>query len=300
MAEGEVYQEDYRGEYKSDTYESNAREEGSNLIPLLASVLLFIAGAYFSWKVLIASNRYTGIIISGLISFLVYNSMRVANQWNETIVLRLGRYDRIQGPGIFFIIPFVETISWLNKRTQVMGVTPQEIMTSDSVPVKVDAVVYFKVENSKNAILNVDDFDDATSKLAQTTLRDVVGKKDLTHLLKEKENMGKEIKERLDKETERWGINVENVEIKDVILPDMLKRAMAKEAEAVREKNARVIKAEGELAASKKFKEASNIMDEKALTLRQLQTWQEIGTEKNTMMIVVPSDLIIGLSKKLK
>jgi len=282
------------------TYESNARSGGEGTIPTICALILFLAGAYLSWRTLVGTPLIVGVGSTVLASFLLYTSLKVANQWNEAVVLRLGKFNRVQGPGIFFIIPFVEAIRWINKRTQVMDVTPQEIMTSDSVPVEVDAVVYFKVNGSKNAILNVEDFDDATSKLAQTTLRDIVGRKDLTYLLKQKEDMGKEIKDRLDKETGKWGIDVENVEIKDVILPDMLKRAMAKEAEAIREKNARVIKAEGELAASKKLKEASSILDDKAITLRQLQTWQEIGTEKNTMMIVVPSDLIIGLSKKAK
>lgn len=228
-----------------------------------------------------------------ILIFIVALTLRINKEWEETIILRLGKYHRNKKAGIFFIIPFIEKIYRLDKRTQVMDVKPQEVITSDSVTVQVDAVVYYKIVGPKKSILNVEEWEDASVKLAQTTLRDEVGKSTLDDLLMKKERVGINIQKRLDKETDDWGIKVENVEIKDVIIPKQLERAMAKEAEAIREKRARITKAEGEYEASRKFRQASEelVKSPHSILLRQLQTWQEIGAEQNSLMIVIPSDI---------
>jgi regulator of protease activity HflC (stomatin/prohibitin superfamily) len=230
-----------------------------------------------------------------LIAILVISSIKINSEWERAVILRLGRYKRTGGPGLFIRLPFIEKFQRLDTRTRVMDVEKQSIITRDSVTVEVDAFVYYriKVNEASKAILNVENWEQASTTLAQTTLRDKVGKHALDDLLSKKDQIGKEIKEILDRETDEWGIAVTAVEIKDVIIPESMERAMAKEAEATREKRARVTKAEGELEASKKLKEASEMLAKSphAVTLRQLQTWQEIGAEQNSLVIVVPSEM---------
>ena len=230
-----------------------------------------------------------------LILILVASSIKINREWERAVILRLGRYKRTGGPGLFIKLPFVEGFRRLDTRTRVMDVERQSIITKDSVTVEVDAFVYYKIKEKEasKAILNVENWEQASTTLAQTTLRDKVGKHVLDDLLSKKDEIGKEIKEMLDRETDDWGISVTSVEIKDVIIPESMERAMAKEAEATREKRARVTKAEGELEASKKLKEASETLAKSphAVTLRQLQTWQEIGAEQNSLVIVVPSEM---------
>jgi len=249
----------------------------------------------------------TGIGI--FLGFFVMLSVRIAAEWERAVILRLGKYSRVVGPGLFWIIPFFETTYKVDLRVRVWDVRPQEIMSADSVPVEVDAVVYYQIVNPKNAILNVENFAHASVKMAQTTPRDIVGKSDLDRLLMKKEEIGKDIQVILDKATDSWGIKVISVEIKDVVLPQMLKRAMAKEAEATREKKARLIKASAEYEASAKFEKAAETMMKSpaAMQLRQLQTWQEIGAEQNSLMILIPTDFaknsgslgIVGLGNEL-
>jgi regulator of protease activity HflC (stomatin/prohibitin superfamily) len=244
-----------------------------------------------------------------LLGFLIMLSVRIAAEWERVLILRLGRYSRMAGPGMFIIVPFFETTFKVDLRVRVWDVRPQEIMSADSVPVEVDAVVYYQITDTKKAIMNVEDFAVASVKMAQTTLRDIVGKSDLDRLLMKKEEIGNDIKIILDKATDPWGIRVISVEIKDVVLPEMLKRAMAKEAEASREKKARLIKASAEQEAAAKFENAAEIMMQRpaAMQLRQLQTWQEIGAEQNSLMILIPTDFaknvgttgIVGLGNEL-
>jgi len=249
------------------------------------------------------------LIIGIIIGFLAMLSIRIAAEWERAVILRLGKYSRIVGPGLFLVIPVFETTFKVDLRVRVWDVQPQEIMSSDSVPVEVDAVVYYQIVDPKKAILNVEDFAVASVKLAQTTLRDIVGKSDLDRLLMQKEEIGKDIQIILDNATDPWGIKVISVEIKDVVLPEMLKRAMAKEAEASREKKARIIKASAEFEAATKFGQASEIMTKNpsAMQLRQLQTWQEIGAEQNSLMILIPTDFakssgqlgVVGLGNEI-
>jgi regulator of protease activity HflC (stomatin/prohibitin superfamily) len=244
-----------------------------------------------------------------IFAFVLMASIRVAAQWERVVILRMGKYSRIKGPGVFFVVPIFETTFKVDLRTRVWDVTPQEIMSSDSVPVEVDAVVFYKIVDPQKAILNVEDFATASVKLAQTTLRDIVGKSDLDRLLTKKEEIGKDIQKILDEGTNPWDIQVISVEIKDVVLPQMLKRAVAKEAEASREKKARIIKASAEYEAAGKFEEAAKIMmrSPAGFQLRQLQTWQEIGAEQNSLMILIPTEFakqagqfgIVGLGSEV-
>lgn len=230
-------------------------------------------------------------LIGAVVLFIIFG-LRIVKEWETGLVFRFGSYNGKKKPGLNWIIPVVDKIIKVDERIRNIDVEPQEIMTEDSVPTKLNAVIYFKVTNSEKAILNAEDFEDSSYKLAQTALRDIVGQHDLDYLLANKKEMGERIKEVLQEPTNEWGVSVKNVEIKDVILPDNMKRAMAQESEAVREKRARKTKAEGEKDASKIFNEAAKEMDQKALTLRQLQTWSEIGAEQNTSMLIVPSEII--------
>jgi len=241
-------------------------------------------------------NIFYWIPIS-IIFGLFFGGFRVIKEWEEGLIYTLGKYKEKRQAGLKWIFPMVQTITCVDLRVRTLDVEPQEGMTQDSVPVNLDAIIYFKVIDTFKAINKVEDFVKASYKLGQTALRDVVGKKDLAYLLANKDELGKEIMSQIQKPTDEWGIEITGVEIKDVVLPKSMKRAMAKEAEASREKKARIIKAEGELEASKKLKEASKNMDGNSMILRQLQTWQEIGAEQNSTIIVAPSDLISTFKK---
>jgi regulator of protease activity HflC (stomatin/prohibitin superfamily) len=219
-------------------------------------------------------------------------SIRVVQQWQRGVVFFLGRYKRELKPGFNLIIPIFEYARYVDVRTRTMDVIPQEVMTKDSVPVKIDAVVYYRVFDAMKSIVQVENFMSASTLLAQSKLRDVVGKYDLDTLLASKDKIGKEILETLQGPTDDWGITIVSVEIKNIELPDNMKRAMAKEAEAIREKRARQIKASAEEDASASFLAAAKTMEEapEAMLLRQLQTWQEIGAEQNSLIILVPTE----------
>jgi len=235
------------------------------------------------------------LYVVGIIYIL--SGIRVIYQWEDGLLFQLGRYKSKRKPGLTWVEPITQRLVVIDKRIRTIDVKPQECITRDSVPVEIDAVIYFRVKDSEKAVINVEDFEEASYKLAQTVLRDVIGKKNLDEVLAKKDEIGKEIMKIIQEPTDEWGIEITNVEIKDISLPKDMKRALAKEAEAIREKRARIIKAEAELEASKKFGQASSKMNDKAMMLRQLQTWQEIGAEKNSTIIVVPSDLGIRLFK---
>jgi len=218
--------------------------------------------------------------------------LRVVSQWQKGVVFRLGKYVREIKPGLNIIIPALEYVKFVDMRTRTMDVKPQEIMTKDSVPVKIDAVVYYKIFDAAKSIITVENYNLASTLLAQSKLRDVLGKYDLDMLLANKDKLGKEVLEILQGPTDQWGITIISVEIKNIEIPDNMKRAMAKEAEAVREKRSRIVKASAEAEASQKFMEAAKVISESpnALLLRQLQTWQEIGAEQNSLIILVPTE----------
>lgn len=239
-------------------------------------------------------------IILGIVFLLGLSGIRIVNQWEEGVTFFLGKYHGNKQPGLRWIWPFVQKMKKVDKRIRTLDVEPQECITKDSVTVNLDAVIYFKVTDPKKAIIDVRNFEVASYKFGQTALRDIVGKKNLDELLAKKDEIGKEIRDVIQEPTDNFGVKISNVEIKDVVLPDNMKRAMAKEAEASREKKARVIKAEGELEASKKLKAAADMLSSNAMILRQLQTWQEIGAEQNSTMILVPSELISKVPEMLK
>ena len=232
------------------------------------------------------------IPISLIVVFIFALSIRIVQQWQRGVVFFLGRYKREIKPGFNLIIPIFEYVRYVDIRTRTMDVAPQEVMTKDSVPVKIDAVVYYKVFDAMKSIVQVEDFISASTLLAQSKLRDVVGKYDLDTLLSKKDKIGEEILEILQVLTDDWGITIVSVEIRNIELPDNMKRSMAKEAEATREKRARQIKASAEEDASLAFQKAAKTMSEApgAMLLRQLQTWQEIGAEQNSFIVLVPTE----------
>ena len=238
-----------------------------------------------------------GIVLVVIVCFLL-GGLRIIGQWERGLVFRFGKAIKEVNVGLNWVIPLIDSIKKVDIRILTMDVKPQEIMTKDSVPTKIDAVVYYKVIDITKALLEAEDYEKASTLMAQSKLRDIIGKYDLDTLLSKKDTIGKEVLEVLQKPTDKWGVNVESVEIKNIEIPDNMKRAMAKEAEAMREKRARITKAEAEQEASKKFKEAADTISSNptALMLRQLQTWQEIGAEQNSLIILVPTEFANMLS----
>ncbi|XP_078604631.1 stomatin-like isoform X8 [Branchiostoma floridae x Branchiostoma japonicum] len=229
--------------------------------------------------------------------------IKVVQEYERAVIFRLGRLlpGGAKGPGIFFILPCTDDYKKVDLRTISFDVPPQEILTKDSVTVSVDAVVYFRVSNATISVANVENANQSTRLLAQTTLRNILGTKNLTEILSDRENISHTMQSQLDEATDPWGIKVERVEIKDVRLPVQLQRAMAAEAEAAREARAKVIAAEGEMNASRALKEAADViaMSPSALQLRYLQTLTSISAEKNsTIIFPLPIDLINNMMKK--
>jgi regulator of protease activity HflC (stomatin/prohibitin superfamily) len=231
-----------------------------------------------------------------IILFLFFSSVRVAQEYERGVVFRLGRLIDLKGPGLFLIIPFgVDRVVKVDLRTITLEVPPQEVITHDNVTIKVNAVIYFRVVDARLAVTQVLNFVNATSQISQTTLRSILGESSLDQLLANREQINAKLQRIIDEQTEPWGIKVTTVEVKDVELPVTMQRAMAKQAEAEREKRAKIIHAEGEFAASQQLMEAAGVIAQEpaALQLRYLQTLTEIGVEKNTTIIFpLPVDLI--------
>ncbi|TFK08465.1 Erythrocyte band 7 integral membrane protein [Platysternon megacephalum] len=230
----------------------------------------------------------------------IWLCIKIIKEYERAIIFRLGRIGRggAKGPGLFFILPCTDSFIKVDMRTISFDIPPQEILTKDSVTVNVDGVVYYKVQNATLAVANITNADSATRLLAQTTLRNVLGTKNLSQILSDREEIAHSMQVTLDEATDEWGIKVERVEIKDVKLPVQLQRAMAAEAEAAREARAKVIAAEGEMNASRALKEASIVISESpaALQLRYLQTLTTIAAEKNsTIVFPLPIDLLQGI-----
>jgi regulator of protease activity HflC (stomatin/prohibitin superfamily) len=236
-----------------------------------------------------------GIILIAIIVFLALTGFRVAQQYQRALVFRFGRYMGIRGPGLFWIVPFVESIIKVDMRVLTDGVEQQEAMTKDNVPIKVNAVIWYRVVAPDRAIIEVQDVRNAVVQTALTTLRNTIGQHTLDDVLKEREKLAALLKERVDTVTEPWGVEIHAVEMKNVEIPESMQRAMAQEAEALREKRARIIKAEAELEAARKLREAADeIMKTPAsLELRRMQMLTEVGAEQNTMTIVMmPSEFV--------
>ena len=230
-------------------------------------------------------------------------SLRILREYERAVVFILGRFWRVKGPGMIFIIPVVQQMVRVDLRTVVLDVPPQDVITRDNVSVKVNAVIYFRVVDPRNAIIQVANFLEATSQLAQTTLRAVLGKHELDALLAEREKLNLDIQTVLDQQTDAWGIKVSNVEIKHVDLNESMVRAIARQAEAERERRAKVIHAEGELQASEKLLQAANMLSQRteAMQLRYLQTLTQIAGDKATTIVFpLPMDLLSPLLGKGK
>jgi regulator of protease activity HflC (stomatin/prohibitin superfamily) len=227
--------------------------------------------------------------------FILSSAVKILMEYERGVIFRLGRYSRTGGPGLTLIIPFIEQLRRVDLRLVTMDVPPQDVITRDNVSVKVNAVLYFRVIKPEDAVINVEDFLYATSQLAQTTLRSVLGQAELDELLSAREKINEELQTILDRQTDPWGIKVTNVEVKHVDLPTEMQRAMARQAEAERERRAKVINAEGEFQAATRLAEAAQIIavHPQALQLRFLQTLSEVATENNsTILFPIPIDLL--------
>ncbi|WP_296270035.1 slipin family protein [Pseudomonas sp. UBA6323] len=234
------------------------------------------------------------IIVLGLL----VSSFRILREYERGVVFQLGRFWRVKGPGLILIIPGLQQMVRVDLRTIVLDVPPQDVISRDNVSVKVNAVIYFRVLDPQNAIIQVEDYMVATSQLAQTTLRAVLGKHDLDQMLAEREQLNSDIQQVLDAQTDAWGIKVANVEIKHVDINESMVRAIARQAEAERERRAKVIHAEGELQASEKLMQAAEILGRQsgAMQLRYMQTLSNIASDKNsTIVFPLPVELLRGV-----
>jgi regulator of protease activity HflC (stomatin/prohibitin superfamily) len=240
-------------------------------------------------------NIFIYVLIAVVVIILLSAAIKVVREYERVGVFRLGRFVGLRGPGLVLIIPFIEVVRKVDLRVITMDVPAQECISVDNVTVRVDAVVYFRVVNAADAILKVLDYIKATSLLAQTTLRNVVGQSTLDELLGQRDRLNEKIKTAVDEGTDPWGIKVSMVEVKDVQLPQSMQRAMAAQAEAERERRAKVVHAEGEYQAAEKLAEAAKVISSQpsALQLRYLQTLTAIVTEKtNTILFPIPIDII--------
>ncbi len=239
-------------------------------------------------------------ILGGLIVALliIVPAVKTVKQWEKGVVLRFGRYVSLRDSGLNFIIPYVDRMIKVDTRVETMVVEPQEVITKDNVTIQVDAVVYIQVINPEDAVMKVIDYEKATSQISLTTLRSVLGQSELDELLAHRDRINTRIRDIVDEQTEPWGIMVSHVEVKDVLLPASLQRAMARQAEAEREKRAKIIHAEGERAAASTLADAAHIisLEPISLQLRYLQTLTEMSSEKTSTIIPITLDVLGALT----
>jgi regulator of protease activity HflC (stomatin/prohibitin superfamily) len=241
------------------------------------------------------------LIIAAIAAAVAATSVRILREYERAVVFRLGRLVGQKGPGVVLLVPMIDRMVRVDLRTVTFDIPPQDLITRDNVPAKVNAVAYFRVVDPVKSVVEVERIRTATSQIAQTTLRSVLGKADLDMLLSERETLNESLQQIIDDQTDPWGVKVTTVEIKDVGIPQGMQRAMARQAEAERERRAKVINAEGEFQASERLFDAAEIMSDNptALQLRYLQTLLEVGTNQNsTIVLPVPIDLITPLMKK--
>jgi len=248
------------------------------------------------------AGSFPFLIVLAAVVLYALSSIKILNEYERAVVFRLGRlHPSPKGPGITVVFAFIDKMVRVSLRTIVHDVPPQDVITRDNVSVKVNAVIYYRVIDPRRAVVEVEQYHYATSQLAQTTLRSVLGQVELDDLLSQREKLNRELQTILDKHTDPWGVKVSMVEVKHVDLPTEMQRAIAKQAEAEREKRAKVIHADGELAASKALAEAANVISANPTTLqlRYLQTLTEIATEKNsTIIFPIPIDTLSALMKR--
>jgi regulator of protease activity HflC (stomatin/prohibitin superfamily) len=248
-------------------------------------------------------TEYTLYIVIALVILFFASAIRILREYERGVIFLLGRFWKVKGPGFIIVIPIIQQMERVDLRTIVMDVPSQDVISRDNVSVNVNAVVYFRVMQPDKAIIQVENFYEATSQLAQTTLRSVLGQHELDEMLAERERLNADIQNVLDQQTDAWGIKVSNVEIKHVDLNENMIRAIAKQAEAERTRRAKVIHAEGEMQAATKLLEAAQILSQQpqALQLRYLQTLTEIASERtNTIVFPLPMDLVDSVFNKNK
>jgi len=252
---------------------------------------------------MISSLATVPLIVFLFLFGLLAASLKILREYERAVVFFLGRFQRVKGPGLIIIIPIIQQMVRVELRTVVMDVPTQDVISRDNVSVKVNAVVYFRVVDPERAIIQVEDFHAATSQLAQTTLRSVLGAHELDEMLTGREQLNKDIQEILDKQTDAWGIKVSNVEIKHIDLDESMVRAIAKQAEAERERRAKVIHAEGEMQASEKLRSAADVLmrNPASIQLRYLQTLTEVGnTPSSTVVFPFPLEFAQLLGERIK
>jgi len=243
-----------------------------------------------------------GFTIIILVVLFLASAIRILREYERGVIFRLGRVIAAKGPGLIILIPYIDKMVKVSLRTVVMDIPPQDVITKDNVSVQLNAVLYFRVVDPTKAIVEVQNYLEATSQLSQTTLRSIAGEVELDELLMKREHINQRLQEIIDTHSDPWGIKVSLVEIKHIDLPDQMKRAMAKQAEAERERRAKIIAADGELQASEKLTQAAHKLDESAsaVQLRFLQTLVEVAAEKNsTTIFPIPIDLFTPFIKKL-
>jgi regulator of protease activity HflC (stomatin/prohibitin superfamily) len=241
------------------------------------------------------------IVVVVVAVFILAQSIRILREYERGVIFRLGKLQGAKGPGLIFLIPIVDKMVKMDMRVVTIDVPKQEVMTKDNVPATVDAVIYFRIVDPNAAVVKVENFWKATSLIAQTTLRSVLGQSALGELLAQRDVINQKLQEIIDKQTEPWGIKVTSVELKDVSLPDTMKRAMAKQAEAERERRAKIVNAEGEFQAAEKMVQAAALIAKEpiALQLRYLQTMREMSSDRNTTTFLpLPIDLFSAFLKK--
>jgi len=265
----------------------------SGLIFFALLIVGFLGGA----PIFMANRALGGLLgmVWFFLSMVIANGVQMAAQWEKGVVFQLGKFSRISGPGLFFIIPVIEEVRKIDMRVLTMDIPAQQVITRDNVPVKINGVIFFKVDDPSNAIIKVQDYRYAISQYSQTSLRDVIGQMTLDQLLTEREEIGKKIEANVEKDTEAWGLEVTGIRIQDIDMPEDLKKMMSRQASAEREKRATITKAEGDRDAAANLALAARTMAESpgAMQLRTLQTIDGLGpTASNTVVLAVPINIM--------
>src|SRR5258705_12986618 len=270
-----------------------ARQEQSTVHgPNVVAVVLLLIPLIAGLAVTLNTNNPYWVVAGGLIGVFLMRSPKVAQQWERAVVLRLGRFASMEGPGLFWVVPFIDDVSsWIDQRTITTTFAAEQTLTSDTVPVSVDAVLFWMVHDAQKAALEVQDYAQAVSWAAQTALRDIIGRTDLTDLLRGRERIEDELQKLIDQRSNPWGVTVSSVEMRDVVIPAALQDAMSREAQAAREKQARIILGEAEKEIAHSFQEAAKMYQNNptALHLRAMNMLYEGLKEKGAMMIVPSS-----------
>jgi regulator of protease activity HflC (stomatin/prohibitin superfamily) len=244
----------------------------------------------------------TLLIVLAFIAIFLFSAINILREYERAVVFTLGRFWKVKGPGLIIIIPFIQQMVRVQLRTVVMDVPSQDVISRDNVSVRVNAVIYFKVVDAQKAVIQVEDYYEATSQLAQTTLRSVLGQHELDDMLAEREKLNRDIQKILDEQSDSWGVKVTMVEIKKVDIDESMIRAIARQAEAERDRRAKVINAEGELQASEKLFQASQVLAQQpqAMQLRYLQTLANLGNERSSVIVFpIPTDLLNNVKEFL-